>query len=54
MNNITPEIIEKAKSAKTVEELIELAKTSAIELTEEEAKIYFEMVNPAMGEISDD
>lgn len=54
MNNITPEIIEKAKSAKTVEELIELAKTSAIELTEEEAKIYFETVNPAMGEISDD
>ena len=30
MKNLTPEMIEKAKAAKTAEELLELAKTTAL------------------------
>ena len=35
MTNVTPEIIEKAKSAKSAEELLALAKANGVELTEE-------------------
>lgn len=54
MAGYTPEMIEKAKAAKTEEELLELAKVAGIELSEEEAKAYFEMLNPKTGELSDD
>ena len=37
-NKFTPELIEKAKSAKTPEELMALAKENGMELTEAEAK----------------
>ena len=40
-NKFTPELIEKAKSAKTPEELMALAKENGMELTEESAKAYF-------------
>ena len=40
-NKFTPELIEKAKSAKTPEELLALAKENDMELTEESAKAYF-------------
>ena len=53
MKNFTPELIAKAKAAKTAEELIELAKDNNMELTEEEAKTYFEQLN-ANGAVSDD
>ena len=53
MKNINPELIVKARAAKSVEELLELAKANNIELTEEEAKTYFAQLN-ANGAVSDD
>ena len=53
MSNMNPELIAKAKAAKTAEELIELAKDNNVELTEEEAKTYFEQLN-ANGAVADD
>ena len=54
MKNLTPEMIEKAKAAKTAEELLEIAKANNIEMTAEEAATYFAQLNPKSGEISDD
>ena len=48
------ELIIKAKTAKSVEELLELAKASNVELSEEQAKEYFAKLNPTKGELSDD
>ena len=53
-NKFTPELIEKAKSAKSPEELFALAKENGVELTEESAKAYFEQLNPKTGELADD
>ena len=53
MNNLTPELIAKAKAAKSAEELLALAKENNVELTEEEAKTYFEQLN-ANGTVSDE
>lgn len=47
------ELIEKAKQAKTAEELLAMAKEENIELTEEEAAKYFAKLN-ASGELSDE
>ncbi len=52
-NKFTAEQIEKAKQAKSAEELITLAKENKIELSAEEAKEYFERLNKS-GEISDE
>ena len=54
MKNLKPEIIEKAKAAKNAEELLELAKANGVEMTADEAKTYFEQLNPKSGELSDD
>ena len=51
--NISKELIEKAKTAKTAEELLEMAKAEKIELTEEEAAKAFEELNKN-GELSDE
>ena len=51
--NFTPEQITKAKAAKSVEELLALAKENGMELTEEEAKNYFEQWHKE-GELADD
>ena len=48
------ELIIKARAAKSVEELLELAKASNVELSEEQAKEYFAKLNPTKGELSDD
>ena len=48
------ELIIKAKAAKSVEQLLELAKASNVELSEEQAKEYFAKLNPTKGELSDD
>ena len=48
------ELIIKAKAAKSVEDLLELAKASNVELSEEQAKEYFAKLNPTKGELSDD
>ena len=53
MNNLTPELIAKAKAAKSPEELLELAKANNVELTAEEAKTYYEQLH-TNGAISDD
>ena len=52
MTNLTPEVIAKAKAAKNENELLEIAKENGIELTEEEAKIFFEQLN-ANGAVAD-
>lgn len=54
MNNLTLELIEKAKAAKTAEELLALAKEHNIEMTAEEAAAYFAQLNPASGPLSED
>ena len=53
MKNLTPELIAKAKAAQSAEELFELAKANDVEITEEEAKTYFEQLS-ANGTVSDD
>ena len=50
--NFSKEQIEKAKSCKTIEELKELAKNEGLNLTEEEAKMYFNATRG--GELNDD
>ena len=47
------ELFEKAKGAKSAEELLSLAKANGVELTEEEAAEYFAQLNKS-GEISDE
>lgn len=54
MTNLTPELIEKARVAKTAEELQALAKESGWEMTAEEAAAYFAQLHPASGEMNDD
>ena len=50
MNKFTPEMIEKAKVTKNIEELQMLAKENGIEMTDEEAKAYYEQLHVASGE----
>ena len=54
MKNLTPEMIEKAKAAKSAEELLELAKASNVEMTADEAATCFAQLNPKSGELDDD
>ena len=51
--NISKELLEKAKAAKSAEELLEMAKAEHVELTEEEAAKAFEELNKN-GELSDE
>ena len=54
MKNLKPEMIEKAKAAKSAEELLELAKANGVEMTADEAKTCFAQLNPKSGELDDD
>ena len=45
MTQFTPDLIAKAKAAKNAAEVFELAKAHGIELTEEEAKTYFDQLH---------
>ena len=47
-------LIAKAKEAKTPDELLTLAKENGTELTAESAKMYFDLLHPQTGELSDD
>ena len=49
----TKEMIEKAKAAKTAEELAEMAKAEGVELTAEEAEMHFAELHKT-GELSDE
>ncbi|MGN1103607.1 MAG: hypothetical protein ACI4QI_01905 [Candidatus Coproplasma sp.] len=51
--NISKELIQKAKTAKTAEELLEMAKAEGVELSKEEAARYFAELNKS-GELSDE
>ena len=53
MKNLTAELVRKAKTAKSPEELFDLAKANNVEMTEEEAKTYFAQLN-ANGVVADD
>lgn len=48
------ELITKAKAAKSVEELIALAKDNGMDFTDGQATEYFAKLNPPKGELSDD
>ena len=54
MKNLTPEMIEKARTAKSAEELLEHAKANNVEMTADEAATYFAQLNPKSGELNDD
>ncbi len=54
MKNLTPEMIEKAKAARSAEELLALAKENNVEMTKDEAATYFAQLNPKSGELDDD
>ena len=54
MSNFIPEMIEKAKVAKTAEELYEIAKANGVEMTADEAATYFAQITPKNGELNDD
>ena len=54
MMNFNAEMIEKAKAAKSAEELLEIAKDNGEEMTADEAKSYFAQLNPKSGELDDD
>ena len=52
---LNKELLEKAQNAKSVEELVAIAKENGIELTAEEAKTYFAKLNNKSGEqLADD
>lgn len=53
MKNFTSDFTAKAKAAKSVEELLELAKANNVSLTEAQAKTYFEEIL-AKGAVNDD
>ena len=53
MNNLTPELIAKAKATKSAQELLELAKANNVDLTETEAKTYWVQLS-ASGTVSDE
>jgi predicted ribosomally synthesized peptide with nif11-like leader len=53
-NKRSAELSEKAKAAKSPEELIALAKENGIELSAEQADAYFARLNPKDGELGDD
>lgn len=54
MENLSEELLEKAKQTKSVEELLSLAKENGVEMTEEQANAYFTQLHKASGEIADD
>ena len=45
------ELLAKAKETKTPEELMAFAKENNMEMTEESAKAYFDLIHPKTGDI---
>jgi predicted ribosomally synthesized peptide with nif11-like leader len=54
MQNFNVEMIEKAKTAKSADELLKIAKENGINLTFDEANTYFAQFNSTSDELSDD
>ena len=53
MTHIPPALIAKAKTAQSAEQLLELAKENNVQMTEAEAKAYFEQIR-TQGAVADD
>ncbi len=51
---LNDKLLEKAKKAKSSEDLITLAKENGIDFTDDEARTYFSRLNAEAGELSDD
>ena len=54
MKSNPSEMIERAKTASSAEELLAMAKESGCKMTAEEANAYFSKLNPKCGELEDD
>lgn len=54
MFNFTEEAIKIALQAKSLDELLVLAKESNIDITREEGQVYFNILNPKIGELADE
>ena len=54
MSQFNEESIAKAKQAKSVEELLTLAKESGVEMTAEQAQEYYTQFHPKSGKLADD
>ena len=54
MEKLTPEIIEKAKAAKSADELLAIAKENNMDMTAEEAEAYLAQLTTKSGELEDD
>ncbi|MGN0349992.1 MAG: Nif11-like leader peptide family RiPP precursor [Roseburia sp.] len=54
MMNMNPELMKKAKAAKSAEELLALAKESGMELTKEDAAAYFTRLHEKKKELSEE
>ena len=52
--NLTPELISKAKTAKSAEELIKIAEGEGVKLEEKDAEAFFNKLNQTEGELADD
>ncbi len=52
--NIDATLVEKAGKAESVEDLMRIAEENSIHLERETAELYYEKLNPPMGELSDD
>lgn len=53
MSKITQEMIQKAREAKSVEELKIFAKEANIEMSDEQAKVCFEQIHKKSGELDE-
>ena len=54
MESFNQELLEKAKQTKSAGELLALAKENGMEMTEEQANVYFAQLHPTSGELSDE
>ena len=50
---LNKESLAKAKEMKTPEEILAFAKENGMEMTDESAKAYFEIIHPKAGELAD-
>lgn len=54
MVELNESLLKLAKEAKSVEELQMIAKENGYSLTDEDAKHYFQVLNPSEGDLSDE
>lgn len=54
MPSFSDDTLAKAKTAGNAEELLKLAKESGMELTPEQAQLYYAQMNPRSGELADE